>query len=351
MSETKKDLTGLLDYAKTLHKTEQTLPLPESSIAEDQPIDPVEHFESLEDYGRTAPSATSDSTSNSDPNSGSDLFPTTPADALPVPSDTFSGMGEEHLVQEEPLTEEPLLEESLDEPLRPALAVEHATDALQNVKEYSETISSPKSARPAAFPFSLLITGRLAPHERERLTDLISRENIGIREIDLEPQFEAGKILIPRISEYAGVMIVGALRSTQARMRLGPSDTIYATEDTQDASPEPRDYTELETQSNSSDSQHPAENIAITTASQLSGFEQHRTIDLVLASAVLKSHAVEALNSPEYTTLLEALTRELKYKAYRRGADAIVAFNIQLTQLQSPSDYRVVAAGTLIKKQ
>src|SRR5437764_1503439 len=73
---------------------------------------------------------------------------------------------------------------------------------------------------PTSFPFSLMIEGTLRPEEREKLIDLISREKFGIREVDLEPQLESGRILIPRISEYAGVLLVQALRNTQARLRL-----------------------------------------------------------------------------------------------------------------------------------
>jgi hypothetical protein len=79
-----------------------------------------------------------------------------------------------------------------------------------------------------------MIVGRLTDHEREKLTDTLERNHMGIDAKDLVHQFEGDRVLIPRISEYAGVLIVQALRGTSATMRLAPSDQIFSTEDTRD---------------------------------------------------------------------------------------------------------------------
>ncbi|OFZ70214.1 MAG: hypothetical protein A3K03_05995 [Bdellovibrionales bacterium RIFOXYD1_FULL_44_7] len=58
---------------------------------------------------------------------------------------------------------------------------------------------------------------------------------------------------------------------------------------------------------------------------------------------------VEAESSSEYQEVLEGLKREMKYKAYRKGADAVVNFSISLTLLSVPSRYRLTAMGSAVK--
>lgn len=73
-------------------------------------------------------------------------------------------------------------------------------------------------------PHTLRISGLLAPHHRARLLDLIKAADLGLREMDLEPQLESGQILLTRISEYVGIQIVQALRDAPVRMTLSPDD-------------------------------------------------------------------------------------------------------------------------------
>ncbi len=96
-------------------------------------------------------------------------------------------------------------------------------DTLQKIQSFSENLHPAPGRGKASFPFQLKITGQLEPYEKARLLDLLTSEDLGIRELDLEPQFESGQILIPQISEYLGVCIVSALRSAQVQMTLFPA--------------------------------------------------------------------------------------------------------------------------------
>lgn len=436
MSDSKKDMTGLMDYAKAVQASGQAAPAPAGSVMEEQKIEKVDDFESLEEYGKKNPltepspadglgaaddpfatplpspdtAASPDTGTSGAENDGSnamveDPFANTAQQDEPVPamdfaesappfdsgadalasSDLPASPSESDFVStpleapssadpfaqdmgmsasaSEPAAPEPLVAAPTEpplapEPLRPAprLAPEAAaakaaslSTPLAKVKQYAEAITPGKTSGPAAFPFSLLITGKLAPDEQARLLDILSRENMGIREIDLEPQLEGGKILIPRISEYAGVLIVSALRGARVRMRFGPSDTIFATEDTQDTEDTSFDNGERRAESQVADAALPAESIPITQAASLPGLERYVVLDTVLATAAIHTLAVEAEASTEYGELLEALKRELKFKAQRKGATAILSFHVQLTPLQLPSQYRILVSGSAVK--
>jgi uncharacterized protein YbjQ (UPF0145 family) len=58
---------------------------------------------------------------------------------------------------------------------------------------------------------------------------------------------------------------------------------------------------------------------------------------------------LQAESPPEYQMLLGALQCELKFKAYRKGATAIVSFSVQLQQLHMPTYYRVLVTGAAVK--
>lgn len=376
-TDSKKDLTGLMDYAKALEDSGNAPPIPEGSVMEEIELEKVEQFESLDDYGKANPApdplaepipdpvpmpevsafaltppsedepAAVDEPAQFDLESPHFASAVEPPPSEPSPSDTQSSPAESEF--------ETSPQPEITEPLRPAThAPRTVSEPLDKVREYSEQLSSARASVPASFPFSLIITGHLAPEEKERLLDLLSRENMGIREIDLEPQFESGKILIPRISEYAGILIMSALRSASVRLRFGPSDSIFATEDTQEsdaASSFDSGLGQSASQSRS-DSSHPAEELPITTEATLPGQVEHaitQLIDVVTASAALKTSSVEAEHSPEYQMLVETLQRELKYKAFHKGATAIVSFSVQLTSLRQPTHYRVQVTGAAIK--
>lgn len=246
----------------------------------------------------------------------------------------------------------------------PSLPEAPPESTMDKVKRYSENIQSAKPVVPAAFPFSLLIRGHLEPDEKEKFLEILSTENMGFREIELEPQLEMGKILLPRISEYAGIMIVQALRGARVDIRLGPSDTIFATEETRDEGNESGTSRRSQEQSSfveSGDLSHPAEQIPIVSTPYLPGNLPGSAntnsngavlcipIDTITASASLKVRVVEAETSSEYQELVEALQREIRYKAYRKGADAVIYFTIRLDPLSSPTRYRVSCSGTAVK--
>ncbi len=224
---------------------------------------------------------------------------------------------------------------------------------LDSAKALSENIQIAQAPVEAAYPFSLRIDGPLSAWEREKLIDLLTAENMGIREVDLEPQLEAGRILIPRISEYAGILLVQALRGTRAEISLGPSDQIFYTEETrEDLSLPPTDgagrksYVTPEHRPNES---HPAERIPVVMESEVPGHPIFEVVDLVSASTGLSLQAVEAEKSPDYQDALEALKRELRYKAHRKGATAIVNFTPKLEALRLASQYRLTVMGSAIR--
>lgn len=226
-----------------------------------------------------------------------------------------------------------------------------APSTMEQVRNFSEKVTPGSPVVEAAFPFSVLIDGKLTADEQEKLLDTLSRHDMGIREMDLEPQLEAGRILIPRISEYAAILLVQALRSANADIRMAPADEIFSTDDTRSSNDEIHHSSSPVATVYSDASLDPVENLPVSTEDALPGRSRYEVIDTVIATAALRTKALEAASSPEYGNLLEALQREIKYKAKRKGATAVIRFEVTLTPLLSDSThYRVTATGCAVRK-
>ena len=167
---------------------------------------------------------------------------------------------------------------------------------------------------------------------------ILKEEEAGVTMEEIEPQLEAGRILIPRISEYAAIHIVQELRDVPARILSGPSDEIFATDDTRANEDDPVPFAQGQDLARvySDDSGHPADKIPLITEGDLFGTANWKPIDTLMASALLKTSSVDAESSTEYQELIEALKREIKYKAFHRGANAVVNFQVNLTPLSDP---------------
>jgi len=76
-----------------------------------------------------------------------------------------------------------------------------------------------------------------------------------------------------------------------------------------------------------------------------------RTLALTVPplSAALSVQSVEAARSTEYQDMLDALGRELRYKAWRKGASAVLNFSVQLDLLTLPSRYRMLVTGSAVR--
>jgi hypothetical protein len=374
MSGEKKDLTGVQEYAEKLETSgESPFPIP-------PPLEPshseqisLERFESMDDYIQENSAAPPAEPAQASEGNGPDLNSfdfsindhsgpslslsfgnesDSPGDASA--QDDFSPADAPpsfELQDSAPHTESslPSLEHEAKTQI-PSPAVPPASgQAFTRLKDYAENAPVGTPAVQASVPFSVMITGRLTPEEREKLLDLISREKMGIRDVDLEPQFAAERVLIPRISEFAAVLIVQALRATQAELRLGPSDRIFSTADTRASERDSGFPGAAQSEIYSEASLHPAEDVILTSLSQLPDYPHFTVIDVVTASASLTSRAVEVESSSEYREILDALQRELRFKAFRKGASAVLNFTLTLTQLSSPTQYRLTVMGSAIR--
>lgn len=226
----------------------------------------------------------------------------------------------------------------------PTMPAAPRVDPLTNARILSESITPGQPAVAAQYPFSLRIDGFLNNYEKEKLSDLLAKENFGFRELDLEPQFEAGKILLPRISEYAGVLVIQALRGANVQFRFGPTDEGFSSSES--------DSLTLAPASSSQSQAFHLEELGLPLVTHpLQENARFQVIETVSVSSILETRDVEVENSTAYLDAVQALKSELQYKAHRKSATAVFGFTLELTTLPTsyPPQYRLTATGVAVK--
>jgi len=232
--------------------------------------------------------------------------------------------------------------ESLDTLLEPETQEAPAEEDFHlDVQETLKLVSEP-TQQESPFLFSLRITGLLAREEKQKILELIEKYRIEITPSDLELQWESGQILLPRISEYTAVLLIQSLRTCQARLEAGPSDSIFSTPETQSEKPTPQatkiSQPRVETPSS-------IDSFPMSTQSHIP--QPYRVLEALSATAVISAQSVENA-STDYEDLLEGLKKKLKYLAFRKNANAILDLKIQLDLLNN-AHYRIHLTGTAIR--
>lgn len=251
---------------------------------------------------------------------------------------------------EDPARASPALEgTAVGQAIAGALSATSAPTPMDDVRNYSDRLAPSASPEVAETPYSLVIEGPLRPHEREALLGILSRENLGVREIELEPQFAAGHVLIPRISEYAGVLIVQTLRNATAKMRLGPSERIFVSPQAEDGDrlivpPAPDAEVFIHEEGGGR-----AEAVLLTSADAIPGKKLLAAIDTLHTSMNLKSVALSQPQSPLFQDAIERLKVQLKSQARHRGANALVGFKYALHPLEGQAFYKLVVEARAVR--
>lgn len=208
----------------------------------------------------------------------------------------------------------------------------------------SESETEEKSDQPTVH-FSVRIEGPLTATEKETLISLLAKEQMDIREFDLEPQLEAGRILLPGLTEYAAILITQKMRGTSAFISCLPESQSIQTLSSEPQNDKPKFKSEIHADLEA----HPARSIILTNLSTLPGFESAKVIDLVTATAVLETTATTAESTDQYAELLARLQDELRFKSYHRGAKAVLGVSVQLKQLDRPWIYQMIIMGSAVK--
>jgi hypothetical protein len=296
--EKKKDLTGILELSSLMPPTSAEEFLAEST----ENAEKTEGTEDIQEF------ATLDSLGQVDP------------DLLELPP-------EESTFEAEPISAGPT-------PTEP-------DPALTEIKAYAERSLETMLISDVKVPFHLLMSGAFDPFARDKLLLFITENQIGLSSSELDRQISAGRVLFPRISEFAGIKLIQELRDSGLSFQLKLSS---------------RDEDEILPQSPGVRIEYDANNILSNPAPlpvvpvEAIQPEVWEVFDTIQVIQFLKAEMVEVEHSELFQELLERMTLSLKHKAKIKGAAAVSSLKHTLNPLRLPSHYQVELSASLLKK-
>jgi hypothetical protein len=192
--------------------------------------------------------------------------------------------------------------------------------------------------------WNLRIHGALTLDEREKLMETLNREKTDFRAVDLDPQFEAGSILLPRISEYVAACIAQALRGATVKLTLKHSDQG----DAFDPMPEGVSFQQFQTDDPEVLS---AQAVLVTHLNSLPELGAVETLDVIQSTGILPSSVAAEPDSRGYQKLVARLKEELVRKARYKRAHGLIGFSVQLSQISMTYETRVSAIATAVRRK
>jgi hypothetical protein len=255
----------------------------------------------------------------------------------------------EKTTEEAPLQQEPNAAPEAPAPQSTEPEPLASLEATESSPSPGVTLLTQKAPIPAQRPFNLWVEGEFTAEDREKLTELLEREEFGIREVDLELQWETGRILLPQISEYAAMRVAQTLRESALELKM-QANMIEA------ELPGSQKGLQSQTQTQThSPAIHPAETIPITSLESIESSPQPEaweTIDTILVTGLLKEPEWKAEQTDAFSKLVESLKRELRYRAHIKRAEALIRFKAEVltSPWPSASECRVQVSALAVKK-
>lgn len=362
----KKDLTGILDLQKLQAENPEAMadvPVDPFAVNELQKIEQVDHFDSIDQIGMmdhpepveelAAPAATEDPFAvNTDTNQFPVSEPTPPAeDPFAVTTDFQAPLADEvpastefsndfTLSAAEPTTLDPapFEEKSFEE-----TPVETPPPpSLNKLKNYSEKSQGKTNLEiKIHYPFHLKINGSFGPYERDKLLIFITENPIGLSSGDLDLQITSGRVLLPRISEYAAIKLVQELRDSGLEFKLHPSE---------------RESDETTSSSASLSYRYEAQNSVkisslkeIPILTQAHSPQTFQELDEVSIVQYVRTEVLEVESSPMIQEVIERMTEALKQKARLKGGNALLGLKQEILPLRLPSQYQISLKASVVK--
>ncbi|MBC7396492.1 MAG: hypothetical protein H7333_03535 [Bdellovibrionales bacterium] len=214
-------------------------------------------------------------------------------------------------------------------------------DYLDGLKHYSQRTQEFAFEPGIKAPFHLSLQGTFDPYSRDRLLLFINENPIGINSSDLDLQLKSGRVLFPRISEFAGIKLIQDLRDSGLLFKLTPSSRDED-EAVQAAPPLVFSY-----ESGTED--------AVTSDIPVlpeAGFDPKlwKVIDSMQMMQYLRAEILEVEKSELFQNLIDRMLEALKRKAKLKGADALNGLTHEVKALRLPSQYQVELRANLLKK-
>jgi uncharacterized protein YbjQ (UPF0145 family) len=264
-------------------------------------------------------------------------------------------------------------------------------ERFEEVKTFAQNFSYGQIQGGGNPPFSIVIRNLKFEDDKESIITLLSEFGLVNEQNQLETEkaLELGSLLIPQISEYSAIVLAHKFRRFDCDIEMGLSDEVHPSK-SGDHNPKglvkKDSLRQNKTESYKKDNeQAPAKEILITTTAQLEGYSVKKYIGIQTSFAIVDEEELERLKyvqaqnriqgtlheyAPEesdqlsserafidykssFDYLFVSLAEELKSKAQKEKANALLGLNYQLQALpfEKTADgkncYQLTASATM----
>ncbi|MEW6056092.1 MAG: hypothetical protein AB1540_05710 [Bdellovibrionota bacterium] len=256
---------------------------------------------------------------------------------------------------------------NLEQAVRPTSTPSLFKNDLSEVKKFGDKLAIGAPGVEASPAFSLKVispTGRFSEAAIKTIEAALEEEDLGVRFDDVKVQLSIGRLFVPRISEYAAILIANKLRDCVENIELDLAPEIFessADEPSADLGTSLLDSAHL---NQHREEVHELENapqseadVFSTNLHEVEGFQITRILSLVTASRIVAAEVVEKQNSPELEKATELVTKELISNAFKLAANGVIGVDVSLRPIESFRDesgkirrgYRLFGSGTAIR--
>jgi hypothetical protein len=351
-----KDLTGILELSSLLPPQSAEELLSEDPFSNTlPPVEQVDDFESIDQMGmidhaqtpeKSAEEAASETTASTETSTFAEVSLSTDFD-IEVQDESQTGSPHETATPENlDFMSNAIASDGTSDSNNPggdfpASVQDPFTDSVQEIKNYSERARETSFQSDIKNPFHLWILGNFDPFSRDKLLLFITDNPMGLNSSDLDRQITGGRVLLPRISEFAGIKLIQDLKDSGLAFKLQASS---------------RDEDEVLPQSESLRLHYESEvasdlvGSVVVLATEAIDPKLWQAFDSIQVVQFLKAEIVEVERSEIFQELLDRMTTSLKHKARLKGAAAIGSLVHELKPLRLPSHYQLEVKANLLKK-
>ncbi len=227
-----------------------------------------------------------------------------------------------------------------------------------DVKKFAESTSFTGMGMEGNPSFSLLIRNvRFIEDVSDIITLLRELELLGDGEENIKARLMRGQLLVPRISEYAGILLAHKLRRFDIDIQLGLADEIHPPRHQEN--PEVGMVSKHSLYQNHAHQFHfddpklEVSQVIVTSTQSLEGYQVVRYVGVASEHKMIEGHIIEDETSPDIPRHYQELAQKLKAHAVKAHSNAVVGLNYQLTPLPSEygashNKYRLSCTGNLV---
>ncbi len=260
-------------------------------------------------------------------------------------------------VDEPPLSEKP----TIVEPIQPqALNTEYkAPENFQDLQRFAKNMSYGNLSHEGNPPFSIILKDIKYQEDLDDIVILLKEFKILSAEDETSARqtLSRGSFLIPRLSEYAAILLCHKFRRFELTILMGLTEEInpaktYSSDDSGMATKHNifNNRSHNFTFDNESVS---LEDIVTSTSHNLEGYEIKEYLGVVTDHSIVTSEELTSEDSGISDHLYEDLVSKLKYSAINKKGNGVVAINYTMIPLlkESAADknqYKIICTGNVV---